>query len=139
MSKNTILIIVVVVMFVGGLIFKLTSKDGSIKIDRAPQKVAITIVSPKNQWKFIPDKITVKQYDEVTLTLVNEDEYDHGIAIDLLGINTRMPRTSTSTVSFTATKTGTFNFYCSVACGEGMVDGKKRTHYDMLGSLIIEP
>jgi len=71
------------------------------------------------------------------MTVINEDDYDHGIAIDAFGITQRMPANSTVKVEFVATQAGDFPFYCSVPCGEGIVDGKKRTHFDMIGKLHV--
>ncbi len=97
----------------------------------------ITIVAAKNRWQFIPEVIEVNQGDKIILTLVNEDDYDHGFAIDVFGISQRMPANSTIKLEFTATKAGEFPFYCSVPCGEGMVDGQKRSHFDMIGKLYV--
>ena len=74
----------------------------------------------------------------MVMEVVNEDEYDHGIAIDAFGISQRMPAKSTINVEFVATQVGDFQYYCSVPCGEGSVGGKKRTHFDMIGTLHVK-
>ena len=38
---------------------------------------------------------------------------------------------------WTADKKGKFNFYCSVPCGQGEVDGQARGHFDMRGTLEV--
>ena len=101
----------------------------------------ITMVAKKNEWRFIPETVEVDQGDRIILTLVNEDEYDHGIGVDAFGIAQRMPANSTVKVEFVVTQAGEYPFYCSVPCGEGEVDenGKKvkRTHFDMIGKLQV--
>jgi heme/copper-type cytochrome/quinol oxidase subunit 2 len=97
----------------------------------------ITIIAKKNEWRFIPELIEVNRGDRIKMTVINEDDYDHGIAIDAFGITQRMPANSTVKVEFVATQAGDFPFYCSVPCGEGIVDGKKRTHFDMIGKLHV--
>ena len=72
------------------------------------------------------------------MTLVNEDSYDHGIGIDAFGVSQRMPANSTIKVEFVVTQAGDFPFYCSVPCGEGNVDGVKRTHFDMIGNMRVK-
>ncbi len=39
---------------------------------------------------------------------------------------------------YLVTQEGEFPFYCSVPCGEGEVDGKKRTHFDMIGKVKVK-
>lgn len=79
----------------------------------------------------IPEQATIKVQpgDKVILHIFNEDTYDHGIAVDVLGVNRRLFPKTTTTVEFTPSLSGTFNFYCSVPCGEG--------HYDQIGTLIV--
>ncbi|MBI1839018.1 MAG: cupredoxin domain-containing protein [Candidatus Colwellbacteria bacterium] len=98
----------------------------------------VTIIAKKNEWRFEPEIIDINRGDKVIATVVNEDDYDHGLAIDAFGVSQRMPANSTITVEFTATQAGDFPFYCSVPCGEGIVDGKKRTHFDMIGKIQVK-
>lgn len=76
--------------------------------------------------------------DKIIMTVINEDSYDHGIAIDAFGVSQRMPANGTIKIEFTVTQEGDFPFYCSVPCGEGHVDGVKRTHFDMIGKLHVK-
>ncbi len=98
----------------------------------------ITVIAKKDQWRFEPEEIEIQQGDRIVMTVINEDAYDHGIGIDAFGISQRMPANSTIKVEFVATKAGEFPFYCSVPCGEGHVDGVKRTHFDMIGKLRVQ-
>lgn len=97
-----------------------------------------TVITTKNKWEFKPDEIEVNRGDKVVMTLINEDDYDHGIAIDAFGVAQRMPARETIVLDFVVTQEGEFPFYCSIPCGEGEVDGKKRTHFDMLGKIKIK-
>lgn len=97
----------------------------------------VTITAKKEEWRFNPEVIEAERGDRIIATVVNEDDYDHGIALDVFGISQRMPAKSTITIDFVVTQEGEFPFYCSVPCGEGIVEGKKRTHFDMIGKLHV--
>ncbi len=137
MSKNVITIIIVVVLLGGGLLYSVVFKSdsGCKKITRT---VEHNLVSQANKWNFIPEIIEVNKCERVILNVYNEDVYDHGIGIDLFGINKRMPPKATTTVEFTANVLGEIPFVCSVACGSGIVDSVKRGHYEMLGKIIVK-
>ncbi|MEK7541489.1 MAG: cupredoxin domain-containing protein [Patescibacteria group bacterium] len=97
----------------------------------------ITIIAKKNEWRFVPEVLDVERGDKVIVTIINEDDYDHGISLDAFGVSQRMPANGTITVEFVATQEGDFPFYCSVPCGEGEVAGEKRGHFDMVGKLHV--
>lgn len=99
----------------------------------------ITIIAEKDEWRFVPEEIVAERGDKIIATIVNEDDYDHGIALDAFGVSQRMPANGTITVEFVVTQEGNFPFYCSVPCGEGEVDGHKRGHFDMVGTLRVRP
>ncbi|MBI1973356.1 cupredoxin domain-containing protein [Candidatus Micrarchaeota archaeon] len=63
--------------------------------------------------RFAPDSITVKAGDHVHLTIVNKDVF-HTFTIDELGVNFQLPAGQTKEFDFTASKSGTFAFYCAV-------------------------
>lgn len=85
----------------------------------------------QDQWIWDPGVIRVNAGDRIRLNIFNEDTYDHGFAIDVLGVNRRLFPKRTTTLEFNASLPGKFNFYCSVPCGEG--------HYDQIGTIIINP
>ena len=90
-----------------------------------------------------PKKLISCAEIKVVMTVINEDEYDHGVSIDAYGISQRMPAMSTIKVEFVATQAGDFPFYCSVPCGACEsnaceVDGKRRGHFDMIGKLRVK-
>ena len=84
----------------------------------------------ENEWKWEPAEIHIKAGDLVKLRIFNEDNYDHGFAVEAFGINKRLfPRRETQ-IEFVASRAGSFNFYCSVPCGQG--------HYEQIGTLFVE-
>ena len=102
----------------------------------------ITIVAKKNEWRFEPDEFIANRGDRVIVTVVNQDDYDHGFAIDALGISQRLPANSTIKIEFVVTQPGDFPFYCSVPCGEGdvVIDGETvhRSHFDQIGVIHVQ-
>ncbi len=92
--------------------------------------VTLDVRSIKDQWKFSPENIIVKKGDKVMLNIFNEDDYDHGFAIEAFGVNKRLFPGAVTPVEFVACKVGIYPFYCSVACGEG--------HYRQTGNVIVE-
>ena len=131
--------LVVVVIIVGGIIYRVYLLPSSSIPVISGKVINLTLVAKKNQWEFVPNIVDVHRGDKIIMEVINEDDYDHGIAIDAFGISQRMPAQSTIKVEFIATQEGDFPFYCSVPCGEGVVDGKKRTHFDMIGTLKVKP
>lgn len=97
----------------------------------------ITIIAKRDEWRFAPEVIEAERGDKIIATIINEDDYDHGIALDAFGVSQRMPANSTIIAEFVVTQEGDFPFYCSVPCGEGYVNGEKRGHFDMVGTLRV--
>jgi heme/copper-type cytochrome/quinol oxidase subunit 2 len=95
--------------------------------------------------------ITVEKCDRVTLKVFNEDNFDHGVAIDALGISQRLPANGPIVVNFIASKSGEFQFYCSVSCSDskstgnlkdgvvqaGPYTGIFRGHFEHIGKFIV--
>ena len=143
MNKYFLIVIVGVIVIVGGIIYRVFLLPQS----RVPVKTGvikeITITAKQNTWSFVPETIEVDRGDRVVMTVVNEDDYDHGIAIDAFGISQRMPALATIKVEFDATQVGDFPFYCSVPCGECLetaceVNGKRPGHFDMVGKFRVK-
>lgn len=137
MNKYFIIIGIIILILVGGIGYRTFLLPESSKPEVSGEVREITVVANKNHWAFNPDVIEANRGDKISLTLINEDDYDHGFAIDAFGIAQRMPARQTITVEFIVTQEGQFPFYCSVPCGEGIVDGEKRTHFDMLGKIQV--
>lgn len=137
-NKYKIILIVLAVIIAGGLVYKQFLRPKSRDAVTTGQVKTFTIISQKDKWNFVPENIEVERGDKVMLTIINEDSYDHGIAIDAFGVSQRMPANSTIKLDFVVTQSGEFPFYCSVPCGEGEVDGAKRTHFDMIGRIRVK-
>lgn len=119
MNKNIILLLVLVLIVGAGILYRTIFLKGEICTADQGKDVEINMTSKKNQWVFDPPDIKINKCDKVTLHVFNEDDYDHGLAIDVFGVNRRLSPKTTTTIKFTASKAGQFIFYCSVPCGEG--------------------
>lgn len=136
MNKYIILGIVLVLLIAGGMGFRYMSGSKRTPVDTGVVR-EFTVTAEKDQWRFEPDVINVNQGDKVILTVVNQDDYDHGFAIDAFGVSQRIPAKGTIVIQFVATQPGDFPFYCSVPCGSGEVNGKPRGHFDQVGTLHV--
>lgn len=151
MNKYAITGIVLVALVGGGFMFNYYadnfSCDPSIGKD-----LEFTIFAKRLEWLFEPEEITVEQCDRVTVTVINEDNFDHGFAIDAFGVSQRLPANGTIVVNFVATKGGTFPFYCSVSCSDssdtsfkledgvvqtGKYRGQFRGHFEQIGQFVV--
>lgn len=137
MNKYFLLILGAVIIIGGGIIYRAYFLPEASKPVVTGAVREVTIIAKKNEWRFIPEVVEADRGDKIIMTVINEDDYDHGIAIDAFGVTQRMPANSTIRVEFVVTQEGDFPFYCSVPCGEGEVDGVKRTHFDMIGKLHV--
>jgi len=135
MNKYIIIIIIAVLILGGGIAYRTFLLPEQLAPVVTGVERDIIIIARQDKWIFEPELIEVDKGDKIILTMVNEDEYDHGIAIDAFGIAQRMPANGTVKTEFIVTQEGDFPFYCSVPCGEGVVDGEKRTHFDMIGRI----
>lgn len=137
MNKYFIIAGIIVLILIVGIVYRIfLLPESSVPITTGKIR-EITVIARKNQWKFQPEIIEVDRGDKIIMTVINEDEYDHGIGLDAFGISQRMPAKSTIKIEFVTTQEGDFPFYCSVPCGEGLVDGVKRSHFDMIGKLHV--
>jgi cytochrome c oxidase subunit 2 len=82
-----------------------------------------------DDYKFIPDTITVNQGDKVVIKAIAIDK-DHGIGIKAFNINKDLPKGKWVTFEFTADKEGEFTIHCSKFCGW--------KHFWMKGTLIVK-
>ncbi len=135
MNKYIILLIVAAAIIGAGIGYRVFLQDESAKGIDTGHVREITVVAKKNEWRFVPEDFEVSQGDTIKMTAVNEDDYDHGIAIEAAGVSQKMPANSTVTFTFKVTKAGDYPFYCSVPCGDGEVNGVHRAHEDMLGTI----
>ncbi len=80
-------------------------------------------------YKFIPDTITVNQGDKVIIKAIAIDK-DHGIGIKEFTINEPLPKGKWVTIEFTADQKGEFTIRCTKFCGW--------KHFWMSGKLIVK-
>ena len=81
------------------------------------------------QFGFDPNPIIVNEGERVKL-IVTSTDVTHGLSISEFGVNVKLFPGRPSIIDFTADKSGTFIFYCSVPCGSG--------HRSMRGRLIVK-
>ncbi len=80
-------------------------------------------------YSFSPNQISVNKGDTVKITFIDDDGY-HNLIIEGLNVKTQtIPSGKTDSVTFVASKTGSFNFYCSV--GNHRAEG-------MTGVLVVK-
>ena len=108
MNKYFYIIVFVVLVVIGGIVYRAFFLPESSKPVTTGKVRNITIIAKENEWRFIPEEIEVERGDKMVMEVVNEDEYDHGIAIDAFGVSQRMPAKSTIHVEFTVTQEGDF-------------------------------
>lgn len=77
---------------------------------------AMTITVEGSEMKFLPATVTLKIGKPVKLVFKNAGNMPHDFVIDELGVRTkRIGKGESETIEFTPIKTGTFEYYCSVA------------------------
>lgn len=108
-----------------------TSVDSSSNVTQGPsvqptgvKEIRITA----KQWEFQPATVAVNRGDRVRL-IVKSIDVSHGFSLPDFGVNTRLEPSVDTVVEFTADKTGTFTYFCSVVCGSG--------HSEMRGTLTV--
>lgn len=138
MNKYFILIIIGGIIIAGGIFYRNVLLPEASKPVISGKIREIAIIAKKDEWRFEPEIIDAERGDKIIATIINEDNYDHGIALDAFGVSQRMPANGTIKIEFIVTQEGDFPFYCSVPCGEGKVEGKKRGHFDMIGKLHVK-
>ncbi len=150
MNKYIIIGIVLVGIVGAGMIFSAKTDTDNCTAGMGVDK-DITVVSKRLEWRFDPEEITVGKCDRVHIKVINEDNFDHGFAIDALGISQRLPASGSIDVNFVASKAGEFPFYCSVSCSDskstgnlpdgvvqtGPYKGIFRGHFEHLGKFIV--
>ncbi len=131
MNKFTQLLIFAVLLIASGVVYQNYYRPPEVgPVTATGRVVEIEVRAKENRWIWEPADIRVKAGDLVKLKIFNEDNYDHGFAIEAFGINKRLfPRRQTD-IEFIASRTGSFQYYCSVPCGEG--------HYEQIGTLFVE-
>lgn len=88
-----------------------------------------TIHMGVRQYVWEPATITAKKGELVRLIIHNADVM-HGLVIPDLGVMEGDIPPEGAVIEFIASKVGTFEFFCSVWCGEG--------HMEMRGKIVIQ-
>lgn len=103
-----------------------TILDASVAV--GSQAVKEFTIEGKN-FSFSPNKISVKKGDKVKIIFKNSAGF-HDLVIDEYGVATKQAQApDTEVLEFTATKTGSFEYYCSVGSHRAM---------GMVGILTVE-
>ena len=87
----------------------------------ATKEVTVNAVN----WEFSEPEIVANVGDTLMLTLNNESGV-HALEIGDLGVNIKGGETATIKLD----KTGTYEFHCSIQCGQG--------HDNMVGQIIVQ-
>lgn len=109
------------------LILALLASAGKAQTPAQATLVRVQVTARK--YTFNPDVIAVNAGSRVELIITAVDR-DHGIAIPAFGVKQYLKKGVPTTVSFIASKPGTFAFHCSVFCGMG--------HRHMKGKLVVK-
>lgn len=121
--KNTYITIIVLIILVGGAVFFI----GAGKKAEAPAEEVQEVVSTVKEFtvtgqnfSFTPSLITVKKGDKVKITFNNVNGF-HDFKIDEFGVAIPQKQSpDTEVLEFTANKTGSFEYYCSVGSHRAM-------------------
>lgn len=92
----------------------------------APQERSFEIDA--RQYAYSPYELNVNAGDTVTIHLVSNDVV-HGFYVDGYGVSVEADPGQTATLTFIATKPGSFRFRCNVTCGA--------MHPFMIGKLTV--
>ena len=122
-------IVLIVAGCKGGATGSIVSQGSSVDISGKLENDIRVVNVRAFQFDFDPNPIIVNQGERVKLIVTSQD-VTHGIAIPDFNINAQLFPGRPTVVDFTADKTGSFPFLCSVSCGAG--------HTSMRGSLIVK-
>jgi len=137
-NKYIIIVIILILLIAGGVAYKMFGVKESDRPQTTGKIKEVTITAKKDQWRWDPESFQAVQGDKIVMTVINEDDFDHGMAIEAFGVSQRIPANGKVIIEFVVTQPGDFPYYCSVPCGDGIVDGKKRGHFDQVGTIHVK-
>ena len=88
-----------------------------------------TIVLMAQNMRFGQEELHIKVGDTVVMQLDNNDLYGHSFDVEELDVHEEMPPNSVRTLTFTATRSGKFSFYCGVP---------GHTEAGMVGTIMVK-
>ena len=107
--------------------------EGESRIERTgPNSVHVYLTAIRSKYGL--NEFTVKQGDEVTITVTNIEtirDMSHGFALGNYGINAAIDPGQTREFTFVADKVGTHWYYCTWFCSA--------LHLEMRGRMLVEP
>ena len=129
MNRNLILAIIAIIILAGGGIYLNSNRNKSAPVAVTQKEDVKIFTISASSFKFQPSEIRVDKGDRVKIVLNNTKGF-HDWVIDEFDARTKQIQgPAKETVEFTADKTGTFEYYCSV--GQHRQNG-------MVGKLIVE-
>lgn len=129
MRKIIIGLIVITIIIGGFLLFNAPKEEIIVKdnVELTGETKEFDIIA--TNWEFTPPLIEVNKGDKVELHMTSS-EGTHGIAFLEFGVSETLRVGEDVHAEFIADKSGTFNFFCTVPCGNG--------HGGMRGLLVIK-
>ena len=109
---------------------KFATDPGKERIERKGKDVHVYMTVIRS--RFIPDRIDLKQGDNVHLHITNLDRAEdatHGFALSSHNINLSIDPAASADVDFVADRSGVFPFYCSEFCSA--------LHMEMMGYMTV--
>lgn len=128
MVYKVLTLILLSVLVLGCVSQPVQQPEQTLSANATPPEVKEFTMTAK-QWAFEPSTITVNKGDRVRLIITSVD-VAHGFGLPDFNVDARLEPGAATTVEFTADRTGTFTFFCSVVCGAG--------HSGMHGTLIVK-
>lgn len=122
--KIIALFLIAIILIFGVYIYQKQTKTETAQ----PQTVKEFTVEG-NEFSFLPASLTVKEGEKIKLVFKNTGMAPHNFMINGLSSTNTISGGQEDTVTFIASKKGTFEYYCSV--GEHKEKG-------MVGKLIVE-
>lgn len=92
--------------------------------ESAPKVISISA----RKFEYTPNHITLKKGVPTVLRLITEDR-SHGFSIPAMNLRADIRPGKAAELKFTPQKTGDFDFFCDIYCGEG--------HEGMSGKITV--